>query len=179
MTRMEAWTVALFVICAFAIGQVYGQDAIVLQAGIAVAPNLGSYPGPEVGATVTHGRLESVTLADLSQKHHEPGFSRMWLQQGTVKVGPVIGGLRFNQRGGAWAKHSWQYVAGIEHGPFRIDYRGTLAESWPNDSRVLEVRWRKDYGRTRVDFSASANWYLQGGIRELGFSETCSVGRRF
>ena len=156
---------------------------IVVSAGVIASAHLGSWPGVQSTVTLTSPHLEIVSTLDLAQKYREPGFSRLWIEEGTFVIGPIVGGARWSQRFGRWSKRSLAYIAGIEHGPLRLVYRDDLWATDPNNVRALDVRYRQTRGRLRLELTYGVVRFDQprpsGLESRLGWHETFTLGYRF
>lgn len=181
MTALERLTVLLVLCGCLTIAVLHGapdQTRTALTVGGVAPINLGEHvPGVEVAATVTKGRLESVSVLDLTQKLGEPGVSRVLSERFTATVGPFVGGFEFKQRLGAWSKWTARYLAGMEYGPWQLTYLGELVSDNGNNTKLIEGRWRRDRGAVRIECAVGVETYTQGVERRAGAFEIVRFGR--
>ena len=167
---------------------VAGAQTVTVLAGVGMSGNLGEHnPGYQAQAIAAdrHGALawESSARFDTTDKYTGGGYALNGVFDVSVlssrDVGLVAGVEYVYRDGGPWVKQGAWLRAGIEGRRecevIRVIARATLAETDDTNSRIVQVEYRRRFGRWWVLGEGGVVWYRQAGSH-VGFYSALRVG---
>jgi hypothetical protein len=174
---------ALLLTCAVA-----GAQTVTVAGGIGTSVNLGEQnPGYQAQVLVAHRTgpfaWEASGLVDSANKYTGAGYSVNGVfdaaMLGSHDIG-VLAGVEYSYRnGGDWSKQTVWLRGGVEgrrsHEVFRIIARATFEATDDTRTRMVQLEYRKGWGRWWMLVDSGFVWYTQPD-RSTGFYSGIRVG---
>ena len=167
---------------------VAGAQSVIVAGGVGTSGNLGEENhGYQVEGLVAHRAggvvWETSVVFDSAHKYTGHGYSVNTVGDvallGSRDLGLLVGAEYGHRDGGDWAKETLWLRGGIEgrraHEVIRLIARAELAATDDTRTRIVQVEYRRGWGRWWVLGTGGVVWYVQPTLM-TGFYSALRVG---